>query len=196
MIKLYKKGSDFMLSRKLVLCLLCLPILSACGKSVESICNETNDILKSNSGSGYTDVGMLGCLNQTQEQAIKNYEAVAAAYPNQAKPKEQMSRDELSALVDGKDLASVISILGNPAEVEHVAVPRDWLVGDDLTSPFADMNSMSSDQILSALASDFPGVYILRWGGVTHDKYFVSDEKVTVIWQIKTKSPNLAKAVW
>jgi hypothetical protein len=51
-------------------------------ESVESVCQETSEILSRNLGKGFTDVAYLNCINQGLERAKQDQEAIINALGN------------------------------------------------------------------------------------------------------------------
>ena len=66
------------LSNAVFACVLVI-FVSGCEQSVEEVCQETSNILTEKQGQGFTDVGMLGCLQlgareaKIQQEVVKSW---------------------------------------------------------------------------------------------------------------------------
>lgn len=86
-------------------------ILSGCGKTTEQICKETDNLLRQQTGNGFANTGMIGCLNLSPRDAEKSLISLKDKYGKNAA---LMTHDEFDKLVRDNSPAELIKILGVP----------------------------------------------------------------------------------
>lgn len=151
---------------KLALIFIALCLLGGCSRSTETICAETNKLLLSKVGKGFTDAGMLSCLKLSPSEAEASLNAMkAAAGSTKVESKERADLDKEFAEHDPLWF------------VQTYGEPDFYLWGDGKAKTLASDDGVPFSEVAKKIAFRDRGRVVMRWDRpITKDMFGNPDE--------------------
>lgn len=173
--------------KKIIFAISIFPLLSGCSDSIESICQETSKILKEQTGQGFTDVGMLGCLKQSPEAAKQDQEALKKMTAQTQHETTTISRTDAITAVKGKNIEGVISMFGEP-DMAFLWLPKQ--PNESLEELKERQNKLTKEQIIEKSIANEPGNYSYSWKKpITHNLFGKVDGGLGITLRIEQQQP-------
>jgi hypothetical protein len=167
-------------------------VLSGCGKGTEQICKETDDLLRQQTGNGFADTGMIGCLNLSPREAEKSLMSLKEKHGKSAV---LMTHDEFDKLVRDSSPADLIKILGAPDSVSMMSPPYLAYGAADLDVKQRDVRLR--DDLLRRISSEpAGGIYSTIYSEPKTTGLFGMEDRDLVVLYRFDKSPPEKSATY
>lgn len=172
-------------------------VLSGCGKTTEQICKETDNLLRQQTGNGFADTGMIGCLNLSPRDAEKSLISLKEKYGKSAA---LMTHDEFDKLVRDSSPSELIKILGAPDVAMMITEPYITYVSGAIEAKQRDVRVR--DEVLRRISSEpNGGTYSTIYSEPkTTGLFGIEDRDLVVLYRFDKnppeKSAHYEKHLW
>lgn len=173
-------------TRALQLLTLAAVLLSGCGKSTEQICRETDELLRANGKTGFTDTGFAACLELSEREAEQSLSALKDQLgKNQAKA---LSRNEFEQIAQKSTFKELVGRFGQPSVSSVIVLSVNGkpqsLVFSKYAVTEAGKDPAVYERSVKYLDEKLDGVYFFEWDRVT-THFGLTDNRARVNYTVK-----------
>lgn len=149
-------------------------LISGCGRSTEDICQETDQLLRQTSGSGFTAVGLAGCLALPASEAQRSLDGLKASTGRAAT--ELIPRAGIEQLHAEHGVVGLVRGFGVPDLFYHAVLGAEPL--NERNTPF--------EIVVSNLGLKKDGHYLFSWRKpISKDFFGSADESLMAVARVE-----------